>query len=91
MYEHRVLIALTAAAMLGACASAGSGRPGADDPATVTSAINLSGFPADFRRGFTDGCSAARAGGSAVRPRIDGQYAVGWNDGFDYCKPRGVN
>jgi hypothetical protein len=83
-------LAMCAVLALGACASADSGRPGASDPATVTSTINLSGFPAEFRRGFSDGCAAARASRGEARPRVDGQYAAGWNDGFDYCKPRDV-
>ncbi len=83
-----LVLALCAVLALGACASADSGRPGASDPTTVTSTINLSGFPAEFRRGFSDGCAAARTASAVARPRVDGQYAAGWNDGFDYCKPR---
>lgn len=63
-------------------------RPGADKPQSVTSSINLSGFPPDFRRGFSAGCDAARANDPSRRPKGDGPYAVGWNDGFDYCKPK---
>jgi hypothetical protein len=66
-------------------------RPGAQNPATVTSTVNLSGYPPEFRRGFTDGCAAARANDPSSRPKGDGQYPVGWNDGFDYCKPRKAN
>jgi hypothetical protein len=75
--------------VLAACASPEEPlRPGARDPATVTSNINLSGYPPEFRRGFTDGCAAARAGDAASRPKGDGAYPVGWSDGFDYCKTR---
>jgi len=66
-------------------------RPGAQNPTTVTSSVNLSGYPPEFRRGFTDGCAAARANDPSSRPKGDGQYPVGWNDGFDYCKPRKAN
>lgn len=62
-------------------------RPGAGNPATVTDAINLSGYPPEFRAGFREGCAAARAGGG-TRPKGDGAYAVGWNDGFAYCKSK---
>jgi len=86
--RHPLLLAACLALGVGACASPDSGRPGASDPETVTSAINLSGFPPEFRRGFSDGCAAARAGRAGERPRVDGQYAAGWSDGFDYCKPR---
>jgi hypothetical protein len=87
---RRTLILLSLAVVAG-CATENL-RPGAARPATVTESINLSGFPPEFRKGFTDGCSAARQGDSAARPKAaDGQYAVGWRDGFDYCKPRPTN
>jgi hypothetical protein len=76
--------------MIAACAGGGDLRPGADNPTTVTGSVNLSGFPPEFRKGFTDGCSAARWG-TAAQPKAEGQYAVGWRDGFDYCKPRSGN
>ncbi len=75
----------------GGCASERDLRPGAQNPRTVTDSINLSGFPPEFRRGFSDGCSTARASGSAKRPPSEGQYAVGWQDGYDYCKPKKPN
>jgi hypothetical protein len=85
-YSVILLLALAAG-----CAGGENLRPGADQPATVTSSINLSGFPPEFRKGFTDGCSAARWGAGAAPPNAEGQYAVGWRDGFDYCKPRPAN
>jgi hypothetical protein len=83
--------AIVALAALGAAACATkpdeSVRPGAQKPETVTNAINLSGYPPEFRRGFSAGCAVAR-GGEGSRPKGDSQFAVGWSDGFDYCKPR---
>jgi hypothetical protein len=89
---------LARAAMIAAAAAVAAGcatvsvpeepvRPGARDPGTVTDAINLSGYPPEFRNGFREGCAAGRSG-SGVRPKGDGQFAVGWNDGFSYCKPK---
>ena len=75
-------------ALAAACTSDADLRPGAENPRTVTSAINLSGFPPEFRRGFTDGCAAVRASEAAQRPKGEAQYVAGWQDGFDYCKPR---
>lgn len=63
-------------------------RPGAERPETVTTSINLSGFPPEFRRGFSDGCAAARANDPSSRPKSQGPYVVGWSDGFDYCRPK---
>ena len=81
--------AIVLAVALAGCA--GSVRPGANDPETITRSVNLSGFPAEFRRGFTDGCAAARAGQSGLQPRGEGQYRLGWRDGFDYCAPQKSN
>lgn len=78
-----------AALLLAACATPDEPlRPGAAQPATVTNSINLSGYPPEFRRGFTDGCTAARENPGGTRPKAEGQYAVGWSDGFDYCRPK---
>jgi hypothetical protein len=84
----RSAVPVVLAALAAACANDASLRPGAQHPPTVTSSVNLSGFPPEFRRGFTDGCAAVRANESAQRPKGEAQYVAGWQDGFDYCKPR---
>lgn len=89
---HRAHAVALAAALLAGCATLAPvpeepARPGARDPATVTDAINLSGYPPEFRNGFRDGCAVSR-GGAGARPKGDGPFAVGWNDGFQYCKPK---
>jgi hypothetical protein len=84
----RCLIAILSIAAAAGCATEKDLRPGAPNPAKVTDSINLSGYPPEFRRGFTDGCTAARANAAATRPPGEGQYLVGWKDGFDYCKRR---
>ncbi len=84
-------VGVLAAATMMLAACAGPVRPGAEHPETVTHSVNLSGFPPEFRRGFTDGCAAARAGQSGLQPKADGQYRLGWHDGFDYCTPQKSN
>jgi hypothetical protein len=79
---------ILAAVLAAGCASDANLRPGAREPATVTSSVNLSGFPPEFRRGFGDGCAPVRASETAQRPKGEAQYVAGWQDGFDYCKPR---
>lgn len=76
---------------IAACSATDPVRPGAENPDTVTRAINLSGFPPEFRRGFTDGCTAVRAGRTGAPSGASGQYAAGWRDGFDYCSPQKAN
>ncbi len=86
----RLAAAAAAAVLVAGCAAFKPEepvRPGANNPATVTDAINLSGYPPEFRSGFREGCAAAR-NGAGTKPKGDGQYAVGWNDGFSYCKSK---
>lgn len=72
-----VLIALHALA--GCAAPATSEKPG----------VNLSGFPPEFREGYSDGCNSARSlvtRKDDKRMKSDPQYAAGWRDGYDMCK-----
>lgn len=81
-----VLTGLLAALLLAGCAA---DRPGASNPKTVTQQINLSGYPPEFRKGFTEGCSVARREKAGSRPKEtkdNTQYVSGWSDGYDYCK-----
>lgn len=77
----------SAALLLGACTSA-SLRPGAEDPATVTTAVNLSGFPPEYKRGFSAGCAAMRERGATDPPKGAALFVQGWRDGAHYCSPR---
>jgi hypothetical protein len=78
------------ALVIGGCAT--PGKPGVDVPVgperakQATRSINLSGFPPDYQRGFTDGCAEA---GTAAKPKptgTNGQFQMGWNDGLSYCR-----
>ena len=81
-------LSLLVALGLAGCASE-SVRPGAAHPETVTQKINLSGYPPDFRKGFSEGCAAARAHAAAsTRPKGEATYVAGWADGYDYCSPK---
>lgn len=52
--------------------------------------VNLSGYSAAFKDGFTAGCDTAR--GKARRDdgrfKADEQYARGWDDGRSICSRR---
>ena len=52
--------------------------------------VNLSGYPPEFRDGYTDGCTSAKPNATRIRDeariRSDTRYAQGWQDGFDICK-----
>lgn len=79
----RFAAVLAAACALGACAPAATpARPG----------VNLSGFPPEFREGYSDGCNSARSAVGTkkdeARMKSDPQYAQGWRDGYDLCKAK---
>ena len=50
---------------------------------------NLAGYPPAVRDGYIDGCETAKrtqyARKDAKRFADDGQYSMGWNDGFSIC------
>jgi hypothetical protein len=53
-------------------------------------AVNLSGYPLEFRQGYGDGCASVDAARKRddVRFKSDANYATGWRDGYSICKPR---
>jgi hypothetical protein len=85
----KIAVFLLLCAVLNGCTSPNL-RAGADDPARVTDSINLSGFPPEYKRGFTAGCENAKdaPGRAAQRPKGDASFAQGWQDGIDYCRPK---
>jgi len=63
---------------------------------TQPSNINLAGFPAAFKEGYSDGCQSVGGQTSMHRDNkrfaSDRQYASGWRDGFDACsRAKGQN
>src|SRR5882672_5409762 len=75
-----------------ACATAPpASKPAASAPATPSTPapVNLSGYSAPFREGYTDGCESA--GGrnqrrNDIRYKTAADYMMGWNDGFSVCR-----
>jgi hypothetical protein len=53
-------------------------------------AVNLSGFPPEFRAGYSDGCASVNAARrrDETRFKTDANYAQGWRDGYDACRRR---
>lgn len=52
--------------------------------------VNLSGYPPEFRQGYTDGCASVNAARKRDEARFksDANYAQGWRDGYSICKSR---
>jgi len=53
--------------------------------------VNLSGFSAEFKRGYADGCDSARSLSTHRDERgfrANADYAAGWNDGNSVCRKR---
>jgi len=90
--------ALTLLAFVAACASVPPAPPPSPSaPAPAKPApyvepppppVNLQGFPPTYRLGFGDGCATGRGTEKKdpVRFGNDGNYRVGWQDGFAQCR-----
>lgn len=61
-------------------------------PETTRPIYNLTGYPLGTKEGYIDGCETAKRTSWAFkdlnRYESDGQYRMGWNDGFDLCKDK---
>jgi hypothetical protein len=49
--------------------------------------VNLSGYSAAFKQGYTDGCASVRGSmrRDDTRYRSDSDYMMGWSDGNSSC------
>jgi hypothetical protein len=51
--------------------------------------VNLSGYSAEFKQGYSDGCessSSHRQRRDANRYKADPDYMMGWDDGYSVCR-----
>jgi len=50
--------------------------------------VNLSGYSAAFKQGYSDGCESvgSRQRRDEKRFKTDADYTMGWNDGFSVCQ-----
>jgi hypothetical protein len=95
------IFALMLLAFVAGCASVPPAQPPAAPPAAPSAPakpapyvepppppVNLQGFPPSYRLGFGDGCATGRGTEKKdpVRFGNDGNYRVGWQDGFAQCR-----
>ncbi|MGQ0751481.1 MAG: hypothetical protein ACT4PS_13165 [Betaproteobacteria bacterium] len=52
--------------------------------------VNLSGYSAAFKQGYTDGCASVRGTTRRddARYRSDSDYMMGWSDGNSACRAK---
>jgi len=76
----RIVLILAVGALLAGCVE--------HRVATRAPGVNLSGFSAEFKRGYADGCASTSGPMQRDESRFnaDDQYARGWRDGFSICK-----
>ena len=78
-------IAIAVSVILAGCATQPTSSPTPTPPK-----INLSGYPPEFRHGYTDGCASAQPNAGRKRDdtrfKTDSNYAQGWQDGYDICR-----
>ncbi len=65
-------------------------RPAGPLPESAKPKYNLTGYPVSTQQGYIDGCETAKRTSWAFkdlnRYDKDGQYRMGWDDGFAMCK-----
>jgi len=92
------LLCLSLVAALGAACAAqprtvgspspsGSSATPAQPSVQRTPPVNLSGYSAAFKQGYTDGCASVRGSmrRDDTRYRSDSDYMMGWSDGNSSC------
>ena len=98
---RRQALLLTLAVIAAGCATGPKPIPTASETPAAAAArrahasrptYNLADYPPAVREGYIDGCESAKhsewARKDAKRFADDGQYAMGWNDGFRICKKK---
>jgi hypothetical protein len=67
-------------------------RPAGPLPESAKPKYNLTGYPVSTQQGYIDGCETAKRTSWAFkdlnRYDKDGQYRMGWDDGFSICKDK---
>ena len=99
--SRRLGLPVALAIVVGGCAQVAT-KPTVEPPEKPTAppiapnkeppppAINLSGFPLEYRQGYADGCASASGAErkDAVRFAADGNYRTGWQDGVALCRKK---
>ncbi len=87
-----VLSVLASCAMLEPTQTPPGERPSGPLPPSTRPAYNLSGYPPATKEGYIDGCETAKESlygfKDEDRYETDGQYRIGWDDGFDLCRDK---
>ena len=96
----RAALAVACALIVSSCATTQTAPPAPEPTRTApplprnaeppAPKINLSGFPLPYRQGYADGCASATGPQRKDGERFtaDGNYSMGWQDGFALCKKR---
>ena len=83
-------LALTA--LLAGCAGVSQTLPSERPPeARPPAPVNLSGYNATFKAGYSDGCASAGSNSrrrNEARYKSETDYMMGWNDGYSVCAKR---
>lgn len=65
-------------------------RPAGPLPPSARPVYNLAGYPKATQEGYIDGCETAKQSAYAYKDSkrygADGQYRMGWDDGFSICR-----
>jgi outer membrane biogenesis lipoprotein LolB len=86
------LAAMLISALLAGCSGVVERKGTAENPVPnrPSDRVNLSGYSQAFRLGYADGCDSAGASQrrDEGRYKSDGDYRMGWSDGYSTCQRR---
>ncbi len=86
---HLIMLIPLVVLFAGCTTTGQSQRPEGPLPPSARPVYNLSGYSPAFKDGYVDGCETAKktryAQKDPGRFSTDGQYRLGWNDGFSLC------
>jgi hypothetical protein len=67
-------------------------RPEGPLPPSTRPTYNLTGYPDAVKEGYIDGCETAKDTPYGFKDEgrydFDGQYKMGWDDGFSLCQTK---
>src|SRR5688572_5337214 len=83
------ILLVTLFAGCGAMTPSSSPAPASEAERKPEQRVNLTGYSATFKQGYSDGCESAGSRGKRRdegRFKTEADYMMGWNDGFSVCQ-----
>ena len=91
MFKPGFSAGVALAILLAGCGTTRAPSTSIGSPETRPAPVNLSGYNATFKQGYSDGCASAGSSSprrNEARYKSEMDYQMGWNDGYSVCGQR---